>query len=89
MSTEFNRVRTMILAKFADSFREKGVDPSTVADDFDLLGEGLVDSMGLVELITEIEDFVDREISFDDVEAERITLIGTLCRLASQESPSS
>jgi acyl carrier protein len=49
-------------------------------DDFDLRAEGVVDSLGFVALLTEIETRLGAQIDFDGLDAEDLTRIGPLAR---------
>jgi len=51
-----------------------------VPDTFDLLSEGIVDSLGLMELITALGEKVGFEIDFDGLDAEELTIVGPLAR---------
>jgi acyl carrier protein len=54
--------------------------PPDLSDDCDLLLSGYVDSLGLLELMTAIQDHFGREIDFDDLDAEQMTIVGPLKR---------
>ena len=45
-----------MLAELADPLLERGVDPSRVGDDFDLLTSGMIDSLGILELIEAVNE---------------------------------
>jgi acyl carrier protein len=49
-------------------------------DEFDLRAEGVVDSLGFIELISEIEARLGCQIDFDGLEPELMTRIGPLAR---------
>jgi acyl carrier protein len=52
--------------------------PSDLPDDCDLLLSGYVDSLGLLELMTAIQDHFGCEIDFDELDAEKMTIVGPL-----------
>jgi acyl carrier protein len=54
--------------------------PADLSDDCDLLLSGYVDSLGLLELMTAIQDHFGREIDFDELDAEQMTIVGPLRR---------
>ena len=54
--------------------------PADLAEDCDLLLSGYVDSLGLLELMTAIQDHFGREIDFDELDAEQMTIVGPLKR---------
>ena len=51
-----------------------------IPDDFDLRAEGIVDSLGFVALLTEIETRLGAQIDFDSLDPEDLTRIGPLAR---------
>jgi len=73
-------VRQFILDRFAEPFRNRNLEAEAVPDDFDLLAEGLIDSLGLLELINAVENNFSIEIDFDRLDPEQMTLIGPFCR---------
>jgi acyl carrier protein len=59
------------------SGRTMSRDPS---DDLDLYREGIVDSVGMFNLIAEIEAHFAREIDFQGLSPEEMMVVGPLCR---------
>jgi acyl carrier protein len=59
--------------------------PADLPDDCDLLLSGYVDSLGLLELMTAIQDHFGREIDFDQLDAEQMTIIGPLRRFIADQ----
>jgi acyl carrier protein len=59
--------------------------PADLSDDCDLMLSGYVDSLGLLELITAIQDHFGREIDFDDLDAEQMTIVGPLKRFVAEK----
>jgi len=51
-----------------------------VPDDLDLLQNGLIDSLGLVSLLAEVEAHFDIELDYEDLPVEDLTRIGPLSR---------
>jgi acyl carrier protein len=63
----------------AKSLRAQGRElPASLADDCDLLLSGYIDSLGLLELMTALQDHFGREIDFDGLDAEKMTIVGPL-----------
>ena len=58
------------------------IPPGALDDDFDLMNSGLFDSVAFMELITDIEDTLDIELDFDDLDPEEFTSLGGLVRCA-------
>ena len=59
--------------------------PSELPDSCDLLLAGLIDSLGLLELLTAIQEYCQREIDFDGLDPEQITVVGPLCDFVSNQ----
>lgn len=79
-------VRSFLVARLKDAITAKGLDPKNVPEDFDLLTEGIIDSLGLLELITAVESKFDTRIDFENLDPENITIIGYFCSYIEQES---
>jgi acyl carrier protein len=70
----------------AKSLRTQGREvPADLSDDCDLLLSGYVDSLGLLELMTAIQDHFGREIDFDELDAEQMTIVGPLKRFVAEK----
>jgi acyl carrier protein len=74
------QVQALILSRFQNSILEAGFDPAKVGDDFDLLTSGVTDSIGIVDLLASIEQFVGLPLDFSDMDPEDLTVIGRLAR---------
>lgn len=59
--------------------------PSELTDDCDLLLSGMIDSLGLLDLMTAIQQHCQREIDFEALDPEQLTVVGPLCRYVSQQ----
>jgi acyl carrier protein len=55
-------------------------------DDCDLLLSGIIDSLGLLELMAVLEEFSGAEIDFELLDPEEMTIVGPLCRFVSQQT---
>jgi acyl carrier protein len=60
------------------AFRGRDV-PKELSEDCDLLLSGMVDSLGLLELMTALQGYCGREIDFDALDPEQMTVVGPLC----------
>jgi acyl carrier protein len=61
-------------------------DEFELTDDFDLLLSGVLDSLGLVELTVSLSEFANRELDFDLLEPEQMTIVGPLCAFVAEEA---
>ena len=59
--------------------------PPELDDQCDLLLSGIIDSLGLLELITAIQQYCGREIDFEPLDPEQMTIVGPLCRFVSEQ----
>ena len=69
-------VRAFVLADLDEALREHGVDPAQVGDDFDLLTSGVIDSLGILELIEAVNEHFGIEIDFEELDPEGLTVVG-------------
>ena len=83
-------IRRFIFDRFAEALRSHNLSAETMPDAYDLLAEGVIDSLGLLELISAVEGHFGIEIDFDQLDPEQMTLVGPFCRHAEQfaEAPS-
>ncbi len=80
MNVEPDQVREYVLERLGGRLREGGFEPTTVADDFDLLRSGVVDSLGLLELIAEVNDHFGIDVDFEELDPEALTILGPFAR---------
>jgi acyl carrier protein len=59
--------------------------PGELADDCDLLLSGMIDSLGLLDLMTAIQQHCQHEIDFEALDPEQLTVVGPLCRYVSEQ----
>lgn len=81
--------RDLILAHVDEQLVAKGLTPSDVPWTFDLLLEGVIDSFGVVELITMLEQRFAFEFDFDELEADDLTRVGPLTDYVGRKARSS
>ncbi len=75
-----DEVKGFIASNLADSLKENGVPVDALPDDLDLMKKGIIDSIGLIMLISAIEEHFDlEEVDFEDMDTEELTVIGPLC----------
>ncbi|MDD4857278.1 MAG: acyl carrier protein [Candidatus Krumholzibacteria bacterium] len=81
-------VKKFVFSYLEDSFRDINVAEETIADDFDLMKMGIIDSMGLIELTSAIENHFNIELDFETMDANYITVMGPLCRYIEEQTRS-
>lgn len=79
-------VREEILERVVEQLAAKGLAPSDVPASFDLLLEGVIDSFGVVELITLLEQRFAVEFDFDELSADDLTKVGPLAEYVERKS---
>jgi acyl carrier protein len=78
-------IRTFLQQYIAEKSVAGGKEtPSELADDCDLLLSGMIDSLGLLDLMTAIQQHCQREIDFEALDPEQLTVVGPLCRYVSE-----
>lgn len=82
-------VRSFMLSTLENPLLARGLNPQQVPDDFDLLTEGVIDSLGLVELITAVEKQFDIMIDFEELDPENLTIVGPFCRYIEEKTNNS
>jgi acyl carrier protein len=78
-------VRSLILSRLEESIVAIGLDPAKLNDDFDLLTEGVIDSLGIVELISSIEQHLGLALDLSELDPENLTVLGPLSRYIEEQ----
>ena len=73
-------IRRFLLDKYCKPIGAIGMIPEELADDFDFLLNGVIDSFGILEMISAIEDEFQIQLDLAALDAEDITRIGPLAR---------
>jgi acyl carrier protein len=80
VSADVTDLRSALLEALVEPLAAVGRDPRTVTDDFDLLAEGVIDSFGLLELISALEARYATTLDFSQLPVEDLTVVGPLTR---------
>jgi len=79
-------LRDFLQSHLSENLAAQGRDfPDDFGDTCDLLLSGLIDSLGLLELMTAIQEHCGREIDFDALDPEQMTIVGPLCDFVSDQ----
>ena len=73
-------IRHFLLDKYREPLEAIGLKPQNLTDDFDFLLNGVIDSFGILEMISAVEDEFRIQLDLAALDAEQITIIGPLCR---------
>jgi len=71
-------VRQFLLLKYLETIKALGLTPADLRDDFDFLLSGVIDSFGILEMISAIEEEFGIQLDLAALDAEQITIIGPL-----------
>jgi acyl carrier protein len=83
-STE--QIRTFLQQYIVEKSLASGKEtPVELADDCDLLLSGMIDSLGLLDLMSAIQQHCQQEIDFEALDPEQLTVVGPLCRYVSEQ----
>jgi uncharacterized protein len=78
-------VRTYLTGRYGGQLQAMGLRFEELPDDFDFLQQGLIDSIGMLELLGDIENHFGRSIDFEELDAEEMTILGPLANHIQRE----
>jgi acyl carrier protein len=73
-----NDIRQFLLVKYSGTIEALGLIPAELPDHFDLLLNGVIDSFGILEMISAIEEEFQIQLDLAPLDAEQITILGPL-----------
>jgi acyl carrier protein len=79
-------VRAFVVETLDEQLRAAGADPAAIPDDFDLHRENVIDSLGILELITALEERFGVEIDYEELDPEELTIVGPFSRYVAERS---
>jgi acyl carrier protein len=79
MTSPFHEVKTFILSVLHPQLAAAGLDRESVPDDFDLRADGLIDSLGFLQLLGAVEARFGGPIDLTSIAPEQLANIGVLC----------
>jgi acyl carrier protein len=79
-------VREFLIAKYSGAIGGIGRDLGTIPDDFDFLLSGVVDSFGILEMVSSIEQQFGIELDLASLDAEQMTILGPLSRYVAESA---
>lgn len=69
-------VRAFVLEQLVEPLKAKSLEPHDVPDNFDLLTEGVIDSLGILEMVSALEERFGLEVDFEDLDPDDLTKLG-------------
>ena len=79
-----DQVRQFLLMKYGRPIRELGLNPLEIPDSFDFLLSGVIDSFGILEIVSSIEDEFRIRLDLAALDAEQITILGPLSQYVAE-----
>jgi acyl carrier protein len=79
-------VRNYVLKYLSERAPEGYFEGKTIDDTFDFLQVGIIDSMGLLEMIAEMEEHFKVTVDFEQMDADEFTLLGPFSRYVAQRA---
>lgn len=79
-------VREFLLTRYYEPIIAMQLSLTEIPDDFDLLLNGVIDSFGILEMISAIEDEFQVQLDLALLDAEDITKIGPLARYIAESA---
>ena len=79
-------VRKFLLDRYASHLGSKGVNADSIPDDYDLFQQGIIDSLGILEMVGAVESQFGIELDLENLDAEDLTKVGPFCRFVEQLS---
>jgi acyl carrier protein len=79
-----SNIRQFLLIKYLEPIEALGLTPANLPDDFDFLLNGVIDSFGILEMISAIEEEFQIELDLAALDAEQITILGPLSRYVAE-----
>ena len=79
-------VREFLLKKYSSILANRSLAPELVSDNFDLLAEGIIDSLGVLDMVGDVEREFSVQLDMEHIDAQELTIIGPFCRYAAQNA---
>ena len=79
-------VREFLLTRYSEPITAMQLDLAELPDDFDFLLSGIIDSFGILEMISAIEQEFQVQVDLALLDAEDITRIGPLARYIAESA---
>jgi acyl carrier protein len=80
------KVRQFLLTRYFETIKSMGLNPVEVPDSFDFLLNGVIDSFGILEMVSSVEDEIRIQLDLAALDAEQITILGPLFHHAAENS---
>ncbi len=86
-AVSYDEVQAFLRDFLLQKLQAQGRDmPADFSDKCDLLLSGLIDSLGLLEIVTALSGYCGRELDFEEMDPDQITIVGPLCRFVADQT---
>src|SRR5436190_18784842 len=81
-----DEAKRFVVAQLAHPIAAKGLISENLPDNFDLLTEGIIDSLGFVDLVMALERYFDIKLDFGVLDPESMTVMGPISQYIAWKS---
>ena len=81
-----DNVRKFLLPRYSEPIQRMGFNPVEVPDTFDFFLSGVVNSFGILEMVSSIEEEFRIRLDFAALDAEQITILGPLSQYVAENA---
>jgi acyl carrier protein len=75
-----DQIKLLVASILEPRLVARNISPSNLPDGFDLRNEGIIDSLGFIQLIVELETMLEQHIDLSDLDPEMLTNVDALSR---------
>jgi acyl carrier protein len=79
-------IRQFLMDKYREPIEAVGLASADLPDNFDLLLSGVIDSFGILEMISALEEEFRIQLDLATLDAEQITILGPLSRYVAENA---
>ena len=81
-----DQVRAFVLQHFSTSIVANGLNAAEITDDCDLLTAGIMDSLGVIEMISAVEQHFRITVDLEPMDPEELTVLGKFSRFVAEHA---
>jgi acyl carrier protein len=81
-----SEVRRFLLEHLSLMIAANGLNPAELAGDFDLLKAGVIDSLGVLEMISAIEHRFKITVDFEPLDPAELTVLDKFCTFVAENA---
>jgi acyl carrier protein len=83
-TVDLENVKQFLLSKYAAQINAMGLNSGEISDDFDFFLRGVIDSLGILEMISSVEDEFNVRLDLAGLDAEQLTILGPFSRYVAE-----